>query len=210
MAAGIAAVRPRGAHGLGNLAATPLGAGSLFGIGPRLIAPLLPALVAALLLAGCVPLTSAPTSVPAPASLAPAPAAVAETASALEAAYRAAGFGFIRAQQPYRPSEPPELQSVPRTVYQIVLPSDPGAGYVVIYQATDASGAQTMASDLLRYVQSGFGQTNFPTDAQFAISIYGPTVVFGWYSPGASADPPTAARALGVLRSFGQPVPVVR
>lgn len=164
----------------------------------------------ATLLAGCVPVPSASGPAAPEVSQPPAPAAVAQAAAALEAAYRQASFGFIQANTPYRPSEPPDLISVPRTVYQVVLPKDPGAGYVVIYDGTDPVKAQALATSLQQYLESGFGETNFPTDAQFAVQLFGSAVVFGWYSPGASADPATAASALGVLRSFGQAFPVVR
>lgn len=176
------------------------------GLGPRLAG----LAIIAILSGACVPLAAVASGPPPPVSLAPVPGVVSQTASALEAAYRQADLGFIRAQQTYRPSEPLALQNATQTVYQVVLPRDPGAGYVVIFAAADAGGAQVMASELLQYLQSGFGQTNFPTDAQFAISIYGPTVAFTWYSPGASADPATAKKALDVLLAFGQPVPVVR
>jgi hypothetical protein len=181
--------------------------------GPRLacLGPRLAGLaILAVLVGGCVPITAVASGAPPPVSLAPVPGVVSQTASALEAAYRQADLGFIRAQQAYRPSEPLPLQSATQTVYQVMLPRDPEAGYVVIFAAADAGGARVMASELQQYLQSGFGQTNFPTDAQFAISIYGPTVTFGWYSPGASVDPATAKKALDVLLAFGQPVPVVR
>ena len=169
-----------------------------------------PPVALATLLAGCVPLASgsSPTSAAVPQP--PVPVAVAQTAAALEAAYRQANFGFIQATRPYRPSEPPDLIAVPRTVYQVVLPKDPDAGYVVIYNATDPVTAQVLATSMQQYLESGFGETNFPADAQFAVQLYGSTLVFGWYSPGASTDPSTAASALEVLRSFGQAFPVVR
>ena len=169
-----------------------------------------PLVALAVVLAGCVPLASGSSPGIAVISQPPVPFAVAQTAAALEAAYRQADFGLIRANQPYRPSEPPDLIGVPRTVYQVVLPGDPGAGYVVIYDATDPVNAQALATSMQRYLGSGFGQTNFPTDAQFAVQLYGSTIVFGWYSPGASADPATAASALKILRSFGQAFPIVR
>lgn len=171
-------------------------------LGPLLV-------VIAVAFAGCVPVPAAATPAPAVSQAAP-PAAVSQAASALEAAYRQAGFGFIEANQPYRPSEPPDLIAVPRTVYQVVLPKDPGSGYVVIYRATDTGQAQSLATSMREYLQSGFGQTNFPTDAQFAVEVYGSAMLFGWYSPGASADPATAASALRVLQGFGQAFPVVR
>ncbi len=168
-------------------------------------------------LAGCMPLASSTVSstvssaaAPPLVSQPPASAVVARTAAALEGAYRQAGFAFIPARRPYRPSEPPALILAPRSVYQVVLPKDPGSGYVVIYQAADPAAAQSLATAMQRYLGSGFGETNFPTDARFAVQAYDATVVFGWYSPGASADPAAAAAALRVLRSFGEPFPVVR
>ena len=173
-------------------------------------AALAPVLVmVAVALAGCVPVPAAGTPAPAVSQAAPA-AGVSQAAAALEAAYRQAGFGFIEANRPYRPSEPPDLIAVPRTVYQVVLPKDPGSGYVVIYRATDQAQAQSLATSMQQYLQSGFGETNFPTDAQFAVDVYGPAMLFGWYSPGASTDPATAASAFRVLQGFGQPYPVVR
>ena len=169
-----------------------------------------PVVVLAATLAGCVPVTSGSSPAAAAVAQPSSPAVVAQAAGALEAAYRRADFGFIRAITPYRPSEPPELISVPRTVYQVVLPKDPGAGYVVIYDGSDPMVAQGLAASMQHYLESGFGETNFPTDAQFAVQLYGSAVVFGWYSPGASADPAAAASALAVLRSFGQAFPVVR
>ena len=169
-----------------------------------------PVVVLAATLAGCVPVTSGSSPAAAAVAQPSAPAVVAQAAGALEAAYRQADFGFIRAITPYRPSEPPELISVPRTVYQVVLPKDPGAGYVVIYDGTDPAVAQGLATSMQHYLESGFGETNFPTDAQFAVQLYGSAVLFGWYSPGASADPAAAGSALAVLRSFGQAFPVVR
>lgn len=173
----------------------------------------LAALTAAL--AGCMPLAPSAASSPASpppvvVSQPPISSVVARAAAALEAAYRQAGFGLIPARRPYRPSEPPALIPVPRSVYQVVLPKDPGSGYVVIYQAADPAAAQSLATAMQRYLESGFGETNFPTDARFAVQAYDATAVFGWYSPGASADPATAAAALRVLRSFGEPFPVVR
>ena len=160
-------------------------------------------------IAGCVPVPAVATPAPAASQAAPA-AVVSQAAAALEAAYRQAGFGFIEAVRPYRPSEPPDLIAVPRTVYQVVLPKDPGSGYIVIYRASDPAQASALATSMQQYLQSGFGQTNFPTDAQFAVEVYGSAMLFGWYSPGASADPAAAAAALRVLQGFGQGFPVVR
>ena len=176
--------------------------------GKTLLATLLALILA--LAGGCVPAAAGPSTEPAPASFAAVPPDVARTASALEAAFRRADIGLIRAGRPYVPSEPLDVRTLPRTVYQEVLPADPGAGFVVIYEAETPDAAMLTARSLASYVASGFGVTNYPPDARFAVEIYGPTVVFGWWSPGSSADPATAAVAFGVLQTFGTPVPVVR
>lgn len=132
------------------------------------------------------------------------------TVAALEAALRAAGFGLIPATQPYRPSEPVELQPVPRAVYQEVLPADPDAGYLVVYELADAGTAQAMGQTLARYLGSGFGQTGYPIDARFAVSVAASTVVFTAWSPAASHDEASSGAAYEVVARFGQPVPVTR
>ncbi len=69
----------------------------------------------AVLLGGCVPLAFVTS--PAPfSSAAPAPAAGGQAASVFEAACHQAGFGLIRANQLYRPSEPLGRIAVPRGV----------------------------------------------------------------------------------------------
>ena len=162
-------------------------------------------------LAACMPAAPA-TPVPAT-QPPPAPQLTADgrvTVAALEAALRAAGFGLIPATQPYRPSEPGELQPVPRAVFQEVLPADPDAGYVVVYEFADAGTAQSMGQTLARYLASGFGQTGYPIDTRFAVSVAATTVVFSAWSPAASRDEASSGVAFDVVAGFGQPVPVTR
>lgn len=164
-------------------------------------------------IAACIPASGPAT--PAPAAL-PSPSAPQltpdgqATVAALEAALRAAGFGLIPATQPYRPSEPLQLQSVPRAVYQEVLRADPGAGYVVVYELADPGSAQAMGQTLAHYLGSGFGQTAYPTDARFAVSVAASTIVFSAWSPAASVDEASAGAAFDVVARFGEPVPVTR
>ena len=81
------------------------------------------------------------------------------------------------------------LTQTPRTVLQVVG-SDPEQGYVVIYELPDAAAATAAGTELARYLASGFGQTNFPLDAQFYVAQVGETLVFTWYSSERAEDPP--------------------
>lgn len=185
----------------------PAGGRGLLALAAALLA------ASALGVAGCMPAAAPATPAlpsPPPASAGPLTPDGRATVAALEAALRTAGFGFIQATQPYRPSEPVELQGVPRAVYQEVLPADPEAGYVVIYELPDPGSAQAMGQTLARYLGSGFGQTAYPTDARFAVSVAASTVVFTAWSPAASRDQASAGAAFDVVARFGQPVSVIR
>lgn len=178
-----------------------------------------------LLLVGVVVLTAACAGGPASSVAAPPPpagstagmatpqtvpsAAVAATADLLRRSLNAAGFQFVLFNRPARPSEPLALTQVPRTVYQVVLP-DPNGGLVVIYDFPDATAAATGAREMADYVGSGFGQTNFPTDAQFSVAQVGPTMVFTWWSRARSSDPTASSKAFAAVASVGQPVTVTK
>ena len=107
---------------------------------------------------------------------------------------------------PDRPAEIAGRQPAgPRLGYQ-----GPDQGYVLIYSFPTDAAAATAGAELARYVASGFGQTNYPTDAQFSVAQVGSTLVFTWYS-GARANDPAAVRgAFDAIRSVGQPFPVVK
>jgi hypothetical protein len=109
----------------------------------------------------------------------------------------------------YRPSEPVALTHVPRTVLQVVG-SDPEQGYVVIYELPDDAAATAAGTELARYLASGFGQTNFPLDAQFYVAQVGATLVFTWYSAERADDPAAARSAVDAIQMVGQPFPVIK
>lgn len=159
---------------------------------------------------------SGPAGLPAPSS----PAAlatsdlvptadVAATAQRLQVALAAAGFRLDLMNPPARPSEPASLTQVQRSVYRVDL-ADPGTGVVVIYDLAAASVAAEASQTLAAYLASGFGQTNFPLDAQFAVAQVGPTVVMTWWAASRSSDPKAAERAFDAVASVGQPSPVTK
>lgn len=135
--------------------------------------------------------------------------AVRGTVSLVTAALVGAGYQVIPPVMPYRPSEPASLTQTPRVVLQVASP-DTDQGFVVIYGLPSMPAASVAATDLASYVGSGFGQTNFPTDAQFSVAQVGTTVAFTWYS-GARADDAAAAReAFDAVASVGRPFPVIK
>ncbi len=171
---------------------------------------LLVASLVAALAGACVPVDTATSAPPVGAAPTAATPAIGTTTAALEATFRSASLAIAPAARAYRPSEPSEASARPRSVLQIVLPQDPDAGYVVVYDAGDPGSAGTLGQAFAGYLASGFGQTNYPADARFSLATYGPTLVFGWWSPGASHDAASVEAAYRVLSSFGSPIPVVR
>lgn len=121
----------------------------------------------------------------------------------------AAGLRLEHVVQPFRTGEPAGLRLTPRALFRVML-SDPDAGWVVLYDAGTTDRAAQAARDLVAYLQSGFGQTNFATDAQFTVNQLDTTVMFTWWSRERSADPEQAQLAFEELRRVGQPYPVTR
>jgi hypothetical protein len=187
--------------------------------GRRRRSVLLGVVAAALVAGGCAGGTSPSATgvtplLPAPTQAGPTPmgspsAEVAGTASLLTARLSSAGFGFQLFTRAARPSEPAEFADVPRAIYQAGL-ADPDGGIVVIYAFPSASQAVTGASRMAAYVGSPFGQTNYPTDAQFSVAQVNATVVFTWWAASRSSDPQQAERAFDAIASVGQPVPVTK
>lgn len=109
----------------------------------------------------------------------------------------------------YRPAEPDVVQSVPRAVFRVAQ-ADPNTGWVVIYDLGQPDVAIDTGRHFARYLGSGFGQTNYPRDAQFALNQVGGALVFSWWSVGQSADPEQARAAFEAMQLAGQSVPIVR
>ncbi len=78
----------------------------------------------------------------------------------------------------------------------------------VIYQAPSAGAAIELADDLAEYLESGFGQTNFAADTQFAVSLLGDTIVFTTWSQRRSDDPARAEAAFDAIATVGTPVEI--
>lgn len=134
-------------------------------------------------------------------------AELAATVAQLQSAVSAAGVRLDPPAQRYRPSEPQALLQVPRAVLRASL-ADPDLGHVVIYRAPDAPAAASLAAEMAAYLGSGFGQTNYPADAQFSVRTVGSTIVFTWWSRSRSSDAERAELVFDALATVGQEVEV--
>jgi hypothetical protein len=119
------------------------------------------------------------------------------------------GLQLLPPTQPYRPSEPPGLVTAARAIQRQSL-AEPDLGYVVVYDFPDSQTANARAHEMATYLASGFGQTNYPLDAQFAISQVGSTIVFTWWAPSRAGGDPLAERGFDAVASVGQPVRVTK
>ena len=94
-------------------------------------------LLAAFAVAGCgIAASGSPASIPAT-SIGPpttVTAATAQTRGEIVAALSLIAVQLGDATRPYRPPESGRLRDAPRAVYQVVLPNEPDAGYVVVYE----------------------------------------------------------------------------
>ena len=134
-------------------------------------------------------------------------ASVERTVTAVESALTGVGERLVLPTGAYRPSEPASLVQLPRTVRRVDL-ADPDDGFVVIYEAPSSGAALELADDLADYVESGFGQTNFTADTQFAVSTLEDTIVFTTWSKRRSDDPERAEAAFEALATVGTPIEV--
>ena len=175
-------------------------------------------LTAVLLLAGCFAPGGGdqpgPPGPPLPTPQASLSAQVDGTVSLVRAALAKANLQLDTPVVPYRPSEPVGLAAAPRAILQVTLPGagamDPDQGYVMVYDLTSTAVATDRGQELAAYLGSGFGQTNYPLDAQFAISQVGGTIVFTWWSASRAADDALAQTAFDAVASVGQPIPVTK
>ncbi len=162
------------------------------------------ALLAAGVLAGCG--IAARQVTPPPASPTPVPSisvALGLARYQVAGALAAIGVPIVDASIPYRPGESPRLAAAPRLVVQAVVPDAPAAGFIVIYEFVDGQTATAAAEEMVRYLASGPGQVQFPTDARFVLRQLGSTLVFYTWSPGA-APAATLAEIATALGSIGQ------
>ena len=110
-------------------------------------------------------------------------------------------------QTPVRMAESPLLTTAPRAVYQVVLPKDPGKGYIVVYEFPDPAHAAAAAAEQQAYLGTGPGRVQTPQGTVTVIRQVGATVVLYAWLPGASADP-SAPGIQAALETLGIGFPV--
>jgi hypothetical protein len=180
---------------------------------PRAAAPLAAILLATVLgVAACAdpdrPAVQA-DEVPLPTPLRSFGTSVAVTLGALEAALAGVGERLELPGRAFRPSEPEALLETPRVVRRAGL-ADVDDGYVIVYDAPSVADASRLAGELADYLGSGFGQTNYVADTQFAVSTLGDTIVFTTWSQRRSDDPGRAEAAFAAMASVGEAVEVTK
>ncbi len=170
----------------------------------RRASPFAVGVVAAILLGGCAttdgPATTFPP-VPAGPDLTVSPT-VALTRADLVRVLGARSLILTDAQVPFRPAEAERLADAARAVYQVQLPDDPGGGYVVVYELSDADEAAAAAREQAGYLASGPGRVQAPLGTVHVIRIVGSTVVLYSWLPGEARDP-AAADIQSALENLG-------
>lgn len=141
----------------------------------------------------------------APATIAPTGEAAQRTHDLVSKALSDAAFQVRDPLTLYRPGESPALVDVPRRLLQVVLPTDPNGGYVVIYELPSPNDADAIGREFAAYLASGTGAIQYPRDAQFVLRRVGQTLVFFPWSPSVSPDP-EVARMASVLGGLGTPL----
>jgi hypothetical protein len=155
-------------------------------------------------LAGCgVGANSSPASFPV-ASVGPSAAvtgATAQTRGVIASALSSVAVQFGDATRPYRPPESGRLRDAPRAVYQVVLPDQPDAGFIVVYEFADTGGAVDAGNEEAGFLGTGPARVNFPRDAQHVLRQVGPTLIlFSWSPSDADAAAEgSVASALGTI-----------
>jgi len=164
------------------------------------------------LMAGCAPASSGQEGgQPATPRTTPQASFSTQVASGVAVVRRALADAGIRLDPPvvpYRPAEPPGISTAPRAVLQAGI-GDPQAGYVMVYEFPDANTASARGAEFADYLESGFGQTNYPLDAQFSLAQLGGTLIFTWWSSELAADRDLARAAFDAISSVGAQIPIV-
>jgi hypothetical protein len=124
------------------------------------------------------------------------------TVGAIRTALSAVAVQLGDSAVPFRPPESARLRAAPRAVLQAVLPSQPDAGFIVIYEFPDAASATDAGNEEAGYLGTGPARVEAPVGTQYVLRALGPTlIVFPWL-PAASSDP-TAGQIAAALATIG-------
>lgn len=110
-------------------------------------------------------------------------------------------------QAPFRPPESPVMAVVPRAVFQVVLPADPGQGFIVVYEFADPGAATEGASAQAAYLATGPARVQSSLGSRHVIRLLGSTVVTYSWDPEGARDP-AAPDIQAALETLGSAVDV--
>ena len=147
---------------------------------------------------------TAPATVPA-ASAGPSArvgGATGATFGAIRTALSAVAVQIGESTRPFRPPESGRLRSAPRAVYQVVLPDQPDAGFIVVYEFADAAAATDAGNEEAGYLATGPARVAAPVGTRYVLRALGPTLVVFQWLPAASADP-AAGNVAAALATIG-------
>jgi hypothetical protein len=106
------------------------------------------------------------------------------------------------ATRSYRPAESGRLRSAPRAVYQVLLPDQPDAGFIVVYEFPDTASAVDAGNEEAGYLGTGPAKVQFAPEAQHVVQAVGTTLLLYTWLPSASSDP-TAGKVADALKGLG-------
>jgi hypothetical protein len=162
-------------------------------------------LATALLVAGCgVAANTAPASVPIASAGPPARVggATGTTLGVIRSALSGVAVQLGESTRPYQPPESGRLRSAPRAVYQAVLPDQPDAGFIVVYEFADGAAATDAGNEEAGYLGTGPARVEAPLGTQYVLRALGPTLIVFQWLPAASSDP-TAGQIASALGTIG-------
>ena len=128
--------------------------------------------------------------------------AAAQTRGAIVSALSAVAVQLGDATRPYRPAESGRLLDAPRAVYQVVLPDQPDAGFIVVYEFPDTASAVDAGNEEAGYLGTGPAKVQFAPEAQHVVQAVGTTLLLYTWLPSASSDP-TAGKIADALKGLG-------
>jgi hypothetical protein len=157
-------------------------------------------------IAGCgIGANGSPASF-APASVGPAATtggATAQTRGAIAAALGSVAVEFGDASRPYQPAESPRLRAAPRSVFQVVVPGHPDAGFIVVYEFVDAGAAVDAGNEEAGYLGTGPAKVQFPLRAQHVLRQLGTTLILFTWAPFDPLDSTAEAALASVAGALG-------
>lgn len=129
--------------------------------------------------------------------------AMSETRAALVRVLGTRNLVLTDTQAPYRPPESAILTTAPRAVYQVILPQDPGQGFIVAYEFAAEAAAAAAATDQAAYLASGPARVQSSLGSRHVIRVFGRSVVTYSWDPDGARDPaaPGIQSALELLGS---------